>query len=90
MPIYENINGQSNIICFDLRIEAILVTFKTGKTYEYNYAIPGPEQVENMIAFAVNGRGLNCYIDEEIGANHYKEIKNGIQNNTLHPISSSG
>ena len=65
MPVYLNLNGDSGISSYEMGQDFINVTFTQGtfRTYSYTYVRPGATHVETMKRLAVQGYGLNTYIN---------------------------
>ena len=65
MPTYQNLNGDSGIVSFELGADWIEVRFQRGKelVYRYTYASAGSTHVEEMKKLAQSGAGLNEYIN---------------------------
>lgn len=62
MKRYRNLEGHSGVVAYEILPDAIAVKFTSGETYDYTYAAPGREHVENMKLLAEHGRGLSTYI----------------------------
>ena len=64
MEPYGNLNGNSNVVAFELGGDYIVVRFRPGRwtEYTYTYASAGSSAVETMKALARQGYGLNSYI----------------------------
>jgi len=64
MQRYRNLGGDSNVHSFEIGVEYILVKFSgTFRVYKYSYWKAGRIHVEQMKLLAINGRGLNSYIN---------------------------
>lgn len=64
MQKYMNLDGDSGVDSFEIGEEYIAVKFtKTIKLYTYSYKSAGREKVEHMKMLALQGRGLNEYIN---------------------------
>lgn len=65
MEGYENFGGDSNIDSYEISDDRILVVFKSGKerNYLYTYNRPGKYHVDMMKKLAIQGEGLNSYIN---------------------------
>lgn len=63
MQSYYDLNGNSGIVAFEVGVDYITVQFSTGALYTYSYRSAGIEKVENMKRLAVQGSGLNSYIN---------------------------
>ena len=59
---YANLNGNSNVISFEIGSDYIDVTFGDYSTYRYSYSSAGRYNVEEMKRLAYRGYGLNSYI----------------------------
>ena len=67
MEKYKNLSGNSAIHSYELRSNAIAVKFDgTAQIYEYSYGRAGQSFVEQMKLLAVNGRGLNSFIQNHV------------------------
>lgn len=67
MPIYQNKSGSSGVASFEISASEIAVRFKDGWTYVYSYNHSGMHHVEQMKKLAIEGRGLNSYINRYVG-----------------------
>ena len=63
---YRNLNGDSGIDSFEVGTDFIVVKFKTGATYIYNYEKPGRQKTEEIKRRALAGRGVSTYISQEV------------------------
>lgn len=64
MQKYMNLDGDSGVDSFEIGERYIVVRFiKTVKLYTYSYDSAGKEKVEQMKKLALQGRGLNEYIN---------------------------
>ena len=66
MTTYGNSAGTSGITAFEIRREAIVVEFRHGGRYLYDYDTTGREHVEEMKMLALEGRGLATYINKNV------------------------
>ncbi|HEY4289191.1 MAG TPA: hypothetical protein VGN00_18950 [Puia sp.] len=65
MQLYLNINGDSGVHSFEIGFDYILVRFSnTQRIYSYSYAKAGARHVEELKRLALNGSGLNSYINK--------------------------
>ncbi len=62
MERYLNIDGDSNVIAYEIGADYIKVQFATGAIYKYSYRSAGSTHVEQMKRLARSGDGLNSYI----------------------------
>ena len=58
------------VSAYEILEDSIILTFKDGRTYLYDYATPGKEQVENMKKLAIGGTGLTTYINQYVRDNY--------------------
>jgi hypothetical protein len=73
MERYQNHNGDSGIVAYEILEQAIIVQFKNGGKYLYSYASAGSDCIEQMKKLALKGRGLNTFIT--LNAHHKYERK---------------
>jgi archaellin len=67
MQHYLNLNGNSGVNSFELGNTYIRVIFKGNyKLYQYSYNRAGEFHVENMKKLAIEGSGLNSYINQYV------------------------
>ncbi len=67
MQPYGNVNGDSNVLCYNIGNDYISVQFRgTPRIYRYTYASAGKAHVENMKDLARRGYGLNSYINRNV------------------------
>lgn len=67
MEKYKNLNRISAVESYEISDTFIKVKFyKTNKIYTYTYVSAGKENVETMKILALNGRGLNSYINKYV------------------------
>ncbi|HVR82541.1 MAG TPA: hypothetical protein VHF02_10740 [Luteimonas sp.] len=64
---YPNLGGQSGVVAYAARRNAIAVEFTDGKVYLYSYEVPGRHHVERMKSLADEGIGLSTYISRHVG-----------------------
>lgn len=68
MTRYQNNSGQSGIIGYQIYEDSITVEFKESnknghRFYSYTYSSAGKTNIEEMKKLAVQGLGLNSYIN---------------------------
>ena len=66
MTPYANRSGTSGINAYEIRDTSIIVEFRHGGKYVYDYTVPGREHVEEMKRFAERGTGLATYINKNV------------------------
>ena len=70
MEPYLDRNGTSGIAAYEIREEAIVLRFKEGGTYLYDWQKPGWHHVEAMKLRAREGRGLTSYVNRHVRENY--------------------
>lgn len=75
MEHYKNLGGDSGISAFDIGETSITIYFKKGGIYVYNYLRPGRAEVEHMKILAINGVGLNSYIQRYVGIRYAQRLR---------------
>lgn len=72
---YKSPNPNSGITTYEIRDDAIILEFKTGKyRYVYDAAKPGPEHVTAMAKLAAEGKGLTTYVSRHIQENYARKL----------------
>lgn len=66
MNFYQNLGRNSAVIGYEIAPDHIIVFFKGGAKYLYDYAHTGVPQVESMKALAKGGRGLGSFINTQV------------------------
>jgi hypothetical protein len=74
MTSYANLSGHSGVVAYEIRDEGIVIQFRKGGKYLYNYDIPGRPEVDEMKHLAVTGRGLATYINKNVGKRFAKKL----------------
>lgn len=64
MERYKNSGGDSGILSYENGTDFIKVKFTDGVTYLYTYDSAGSRHIEQMKTLAVEGSGLNTYINK--------------------------
>ena len=67
MEKYKNLGRNSGVFAYECGTDFIWVQFSKGGRYLYNYASTGSDKVEHMKQLAVNGQGLNTFINQHVG-----------------------
>jgi hypothetical protein len=70
MQVYRNRSGESGVVAYELRHDGIVVVFRNGMTYLYDYRSTGRAHVDRMKRLAASGRGLSTYISRRVGARY--------------------
>lgn len=64
MQYYSNNTGTSGVLAYELGANYIRVKFRgTGRIYQYSYSKAGAYHVDMMKHLAIQGAGLNSYIN---------------------------
>ena len=67
MEKYRNAGGDSGVSAYEIGPDYIKVKFSgTLQTYTYSYRKAGSSHVERMKLLALNGSGLNSYINRYV------------------------
>lgn len=66
MEVYANVGGDSGITNYEIGKDFIRVKFSDGSIYEYTYESAGSENIEYMKELAIQGHGLNSYINKKV------------------------
>ena len=65
MRPYKNANGNSGVVEFSIGDKYIEVRFaSSAKIYRYSYKSAGIDKVERMKYLAIQGSGLNAFINK--------------------------
>jgi hypothetical protein len=70
MNTYHDHHGNSGVSAYNIGPNFIIVQFKSGERYLYNYVTPGRKQVEAMKKLATRNEGLSTYISQHV-RDHY-------------------
>lgn len=62
--------GSSGVVAYNTGLNFIIVQFKSGDRYLYNYVTPGQRHVEAMKQLATHHERLATYINQCV-RNHY-------------------
>ena len=74
MERYRNLQGNSGIESYSFGRDSIIITFRSGDTYKYNYAVTGKEHIQNMKILARAGRGLSTYISRYVKDRYAEQL----------------
>jgi len=66
MKIYKNLAGNVGVCAYEFRDNSIRIKFHTRKVYIYDHKYTGEEHVDKMKTLAIQGHGLNNYINEHV------------------------
>jgi hypothetical protein len=71
---YRDRSGRSGVSAYKSGRNSIVVAFKTGGAYLYDYVVPGRKHVEAMKKLSANGDGLATYINQNVRDNYVKKL----------------
>ena len=74
METYKNLSKESGVNKYLIEDESIVIQFKDGGLYVYNYTKPGKPHVERMKKLAQNGKGLSTFISTKIKKNYFSKL----------------
>lgn len=63
---YGNLTATSGVAAFEIQRDSIIIEFRHGGKYLYDYDTTGREHVEEMKVLALEGRGLATYINKNV------------------------
>jgi len=66
MTPYANRGGDSGVAAFEVGADFIVVQFTTGARYLYNHAATGAANIARMKELALDGHGLNEFINRHV------------------------
>jgi len=67
MKRYLNLSGDSGVVAYELRPNAVKVKFRgSDRVYVYSHASAGATHVARMKRLAEAGRGLSTYISRHV------------------------
>ena len=66
MERYGNTSGDSGVVAYTVGRDFIVVKFRDGGRYRYDYASTGRAEVDEMKRLAILGRGLAAYINTNV------------------------
>ena len=65
---YGNLSGKSGVASYAIGEGFIVVRFKDGSTYKYDYPSTGKGLVDGLVNRARAGYGLNRFINKSVGS----------------------
>ena len=75
MKPYKNLGGDSNVTGYEIGLDFILVQFGDFSVYEYTYSSAGRNNIERMKRLAVEGKGLNGFINQNVRKKYSRKIR---------------
>ena len=75
MISYKNLNGNSNVKCYNISENYIDIEFyNTPLVYRYSNVVPGRQALNELKRLAIQGYGLNSYINRYVKKNYERRI----------------
>jgi hypothetical protein len=71
---YKNLSGRSGVDSYEIGNDQIKVKFRDGVVYTYNNIKPGRLLVDQMVRYALAGKGLNAFIQRFVKKKYSKKI----------------
>ena len=75
MQIYANRGGDSGVQLYEVAANSIVVGFKDGSQYLYDYAATGQSNVDHMKQLAASGEGLNEFINRQVHKLYARKLR---------------
>ncbi|AGH95391.1 hypothetical protein [Pseudobdellovibrio exovorus] len=75
MELYRNTGGDSGIVGYEIGTDSIVVKFRDGAVYLYDYTHTGVADVEHMKQLALSGSGLNSFISRAVRKRFARKIR---------------
>ena len=66
MERYENFDGDSGVVFYEIGQDFLKVKFKSGPIYVYTTKSVGVDNLAKMKRLATSGRGLNEFINKNV------------------------
>lgn len=67
-------NKRSGVKSFEIHDTNIILEFRDGGGYLYDYTIPGKKHVEQMKKLAIQGKDLATYVNQHIREQYRKKL----------------
>jgi len=74
MRPYGNSGRESGVRSYETSGRSIVIEFRDGEKYLYNYDMPGKPDVEEMKRLAETGAGLATYINKYVRGRYAKKL----------------
>jgi hypothetical protein len=75
MERYRNLGGDSGVVAYEIGDDSIMVQFRDGSLYLYNYQSAGRDNIEHMKELAVSGEGLNSFINRVVRKRYASKLR---------------
>ena len=81
MVSYKNLNGNSNVKCYNISENYIDIEFyNTPLVYRYSDVAPGIQVLNELKKLANQGYGLNSFINKYVKTNYERRIPVSVYN----------
>ncbi len=74
MTLYQNAGRDSGIRSYQIGPTSIIITFSNNASYEYTYQSAGGNNIETMKSLAIQGEGLNSFINNNVKFKYSRKI----------------
>lgn len=74
MQRYRSIHADSGVTAYEAGVDFIVVEFRDGERYRYDYATTGVGEVEEMKRLAAQGRGLATYVNTTVRERYAEKL----------------
>lgn len=74
MQRYRNIRVDSGVLAYEAGADFIVIEFRDGERYRYDYATTGVGEVEEMKRLAAQGRGLATYVNTTVRERYAEKL----------------
>ena len=75
MPKYLNKNGDSGILSYEIQADGIIVQFSDFSEYLYTSLSAGINNIAKMKELAIQGYGLNSFINRYVRTGYQSKIR---------------
>ncbi len=75
MEQYKNLGRDSGVMAYEIGSDYIKVEFNDGAIYLYTYASAGSENIEEMKKLAIEGEGLNSFINTHVRKDYESKLR---------------
>lgn len=75
MVRYQNLSGKSGIAFYEMGADFVIVEWKSGARYLYNYDSCGRDVIEGMKILAQAGLGLSAFISRYLHDKYAEQLK---------------
>ena len=72
---YKNLSGDSKVVKFEIKKDAMTVRFADHTVYRYTNQTAGPENISKMKVLANAGKGLGTFINANVKDRFLRKIK---------------